>query len=174
MPRICNQKCSKLKLKIYFLAKPFFVDLNHLIILNTFHNWIKELKSIFTRQEINKIFDDVVKKFVDFLTSKYCSNYERCLKWWDLQKMISPKSIFWVWVLSTFDCKSEAYPMFLAFRRLKTSFKFFLSVNATPIVEFCQSRICVHHGSSISMKSHQNDGWSCVLSKHVNWSLVKH
>ena len=92
MPRICNQKCSKLKLKIYFLAKSFFVDF---IILNTFHNWNKLLKSIFIRQEINKIFDNV------------CSNYERCLKWWDLQKMISPKSILWVWVLSTFDCKSE-------------------------------------------------------------------
>ena len=56
----------------------------------------------------------------------------------------------------------------------KTSFKFSLSVNAAPIVEFCQWRICVHHGCSISMTSQQNDGWSCVLPKHVNWSLVKH
>ena len=68
MPQICNQKCSKFKLKIYFLVKSFFVDL---IISNTFHNyWNKLLKSTFTRQEINKVFDDVVKTFVDFLMSK--------------------------------------------------------------------------------------------------------
>ena len=66
--RICNQKCSKLKLKIHFLVKSFFVDL---IILNTLHNWNILLKSIFTRQEIDTLFDDVVKNFVDFLTSKY-------------------------------------------------------------------------------------------------------
>ena len=53
-----------------------------------------------------------------------------------------------------------------------TSFKFLFSVNATRIVEFCHSRTCVHHGSSVSMTSQQNDGWSCVLPKHVNWSLV--
>eukprot|EP00493_Phyllostaurus_siculus_P023942 UN24279 len=64
--RICNQKCSKLKLKIYFFTKSFFVDL---VILDNFHNWNILLK--FTRQEIDKPFDDVVKKFVDLLTSKY-------------------------------------------------------------------------------------------------------
>ena len=56
--RICNQKCSKLKLKIYSFTKSFFVDL---VILNTFHNWNMLLKSIFTRQKIDKLFDDVVK-----------------------------------------------------------------------------------------------------------------
>ena len=56
MSRICNQKCSKLKLKIYFLAKSFFVDL---IILNTFPNWNILLKSVFTRQESAKVFDDM-------------------------------------------------------------------------------------------------------------------
>ena len=53
---------------IYFFAKSLSVDL---VILNTFHYWNILLKSIFTCQEIDKIFDDVVKKFVDFLTSKY-------------------------------------------------------------------------------------------------------
>ena len=55
------------------------------------------------------------------MISTICSNYERCLKWRDLQKMISWKNIFWVWVLNTFDCKSEEYPMFLVFGRLKSS-----------------------------------------------------
>ena len=68
--RICNQKCSKLKLKVYFYTKLFFVDL---VILDTFHNWniMMLLKSILTSREIDKLFDAVVKKFVDFLMSKY-------------------------------------------------------------------------------------------------------
>ena len=48
--------------------KSFFEDL---VILNTFHNWNILLKSIFTRQEIDKLFDDVIKKFINFLTSKW-------------------------------------------------------------------------------------------------------
>ena len=65
--RICNQKCSKRKLKIYFFTKSFFVDL---VILDIFYNWNILLKSLFTRQEIGKLFD-VVKQFVDFLMSKW-------------------------------------------------------------------------------------------------------
>ena len=53
--RIRNQKCSKLNLKIYFFAKSFFAVL---IMSNTFHNWNILLKSIFTPQEIDKLFDD--------------------------------------------------------------------------------------------------------------------
>ena len=63
-----QSKVFKNQTEDIFFTKSFFVDF---VILNTFHNWNIQLKLIFTRQEIDKLFDDVVKKFVDFLTSKY-------------------------------------------------------------------------------------------------------
>ncbi len=46
----------------------FFLDL---VILNTMRKCHISSKSISTRQEIDKNFDDDVKKFDDFLTSRY-------------------------------------------------------------------------------------------------------
>ena len=64
---ICSQKRGGLN-EISTRHHNIFVDL---VILNVMGIWNIYFKSIFTRQEIDEMFDVNVNNFVDFLKSEY-------------------------------------------------------------------------------------------------------